>query len=439
MENDPMMLPPPRRLLPALFTALTLCSLPLAAQPGSQHWVGTWATATVGRPNPVPPPAAGGNPPPAGLVVQFSGQTLRQIVRVSVGGDRLRVVLSNTFGTAPLEIGAAQVALRSKDAELVAGSSRPLTFGARPVHTIPAGAVAFSDPVELTVPALADLAIDIFLPGDSNTPSPVTMHGGALQTNYLSERGNHVGKAVFPVSGTTQTWFHIARVEVMAPQSIGAVVTIGASLTDGSRSTPDTNNRWPNHLARRLAAQPGRMAVLNSGIGGSRLLSQSTFQAGPTGLARFDGDVLTQSGVTHVIVADMALNDIGGARENASPSAEDLIVALKQLAERAHARGIKIYGATLTPFEGAGYYTQVGENKRQIVNQWIRTGNAFDGVIDFDTATRDPQHPLRFLPAYDSGDHLHPNDAGYQAMGNAIDLALFSNAVREGRSSASVR
>lgn len=414
-----------RRIAAAYLSAFMLGSLPLAAQTSGQHWVGTWATATVGRPNPVPAPPAGAAPSAPGLVVQFSNQTVRQIVRVSVGGDRIRAVLTNTFGTTPLEVGAAHLSLREQESRIVAGSTRPLTFGGRSSVVIPAGAVVFSDAVGLTVPALADLAIDLFLPGDSNTPSPVTMHAGGLQTNYISEPGNHVGKTLFPVAGTTQSWFHVTRVEVMAPETVGAVVTVGASLTDGSRSTPDTNNRWPNHLAKRLAAQRGSMAVLNSGIGGSRLLSQSTFQAGPTGLARFDRDVLTQSGVTHVIVADMALNDIGGARENAAPSAEDLIVALKQLIERAHARGIRIYGATLTPFEGAGYYTKVGEEKRQTVNQWIRTGHAFDAVIDFDVASRDPEHPLRFLPAYDSGDHLHPNDAGYQAMGAAIDLALF--------------
>lgn len=418
---------------------LLWCPQALPGQTAGQHWIGTWATATVGRPNPVPAPPGGGAPPAAGLLLHFSNQTLRQVVRVSAGGDRLRVVVTNTFGTAPLEIGGAQVALRERASQLVPGSARPLTFGGHPRIAIPAGAVAFSDPVALTVPALTDVAIDLFLPGDSNTPSPVTMHGGALQTNYVSEAGNHAGKESFPVSTTTQSWYYVARIEVLAPASVGAVVTIGASLTDGSRSTPDTNNRWPNHLAARLAAQPRRMAVLNAGIGGSRLLSQSTFQAGPTGLARFDRDVLAQSGVTHVIVADMALNDIGGGRDSVAPTADDLIVALKQLVERAHASGITIYGATLTPFEGAGYYTEAGEKKRQAVNQWIRTARAFDAVIDFDAATRDPQHPLRFLPAYDSGDHLHPNDAGYRAMGNAIDLALFTNAAGAGRRSASLR
>ncbi|MGE3179828.1 MAG: SGNH/GDSL hydrolase family protein [Vicinamibacterales bacterium] len=422
------------RLAAALIGWCVLAAIPAAAQAPGEHWVGTWSTATVGRPKPLPAPPPGGAGPAAGVVLNFANQTLRQVVRVSIGGDRLRVVVANTFGTAPLEVGAAQVALRDKESQLIAGSSRPLTFGGRSSVLVPAGALAFSDPVSLAVPALADLAIDLYLPGDSNTPSPVTMHAGGLQTNYVSTAGNHVGHTPFPVSATTQSWFHLARVEVLAPEAVTAVATIGASLTDGSRSTPDTNNRWPNHLARRLAAAAGsRKAVLNSGIGGSRLLSQSTFQAGVPGLARFDRDVVVPTGVTHVVVADMALNDIGGARENPSPSADDLIVALKQLIARAHSAGIKIIGATLTPFEGAGYYTLAGDAKRQAVNQWIRASGAFDAVVDFDVITRDPAHPLRFLPAYDSGDHLHPNDAGYQAMGNAIDLAIFG---ASGRSSA---
>ena len=199
---------------------------------------------------------------------------------------------------------------------------------------------------------------------------------------------------------------------------------MGDSITAGSRSTPDTNNRYPNHLARRLPALPSPMAVLNAGIGGNRVLSEGAFNAGINVVARFDRDVLQQTGVTHVIVLE-GINDIGNARENPTPTAEDLIAAHKQLIERAHTRGLRIFGATLTPFEGADYFTAVGEAKRQALNQWIRTSRAYDGVIDFDEATRDPSHPARFLPQYESGDHLHPNDAGYKAMADAIDLALF--------------
>jgi lysophospholipase L1-like esterase len=211
-------------------------------------------------------------------------------------------------------------------------------------------------------------------------------------------------------------------VEVMAPAGTGAVVTFGDSITDGARSTADTNNRWPDQLARRLAGRKGGgVAVLNAGISGNRVLGDG---AGVSALARFDRDVLMQTGVTHVVVLE-GINDIGIARNNPSPTAEDLIAGHKQLIDRAHARGLKIYGATLTPFEGAPYYTPEGEAKRQALNKWIRSSGAYDGVIDFDMITRDPAAPTKFLPAYDSGDHLHPGDAGYKAMGDAVDLALF--------------
>jgi lysophospholipase L1-like esterase len=424
----------------AVLAASILTVHPIAQQGGGEHWVGTWATAVVGRPqNPTPPapaaaPAAGqaaqgqpAQPPQPAPFVHFTNQTLRQIVHASIGGPRVRVVVSNAFGTAPLTIGAAHIALRDKDSAIVPASDRALGFSGQPTIAIPAGATVFSDPVSLAVAPMADLAVDLYLPGTTNAPSPVTMHNGALQTSYASETGNHAGKTAFPVATTTQSWFVLSRVEVTAPESVGAVVTLGASLTDGSRSTPDTNNRWPNHLARRLLALPTPMAVLDEGIGGNRTLSEGAFAAGANALARFDRDVLTQTGVTHVIVADMALNDIGNARENPSPTVEDLIAAQKQLIERAHARGLKIFGAVLTPFEGAGYFTQVGETKRQAFNQWVRTSKAYDAVIDFDLATRDPSHPARFLPQYDSGDHLHPNDAGYKAMAESIDLASFKS------------
>jgi len=409
--------------------AITLAAILLAVHPmlaqqsSGERWVGTWATAVVGRPqNPTPPapPAA----PPAPFM-HFDNQTLRQIVRTSIGGSRVRVVLSNAFGTAPLTVGAAHIALRDKNSDIVPASDRALTFSGQPAFAIPAGAVLFSDPVSLTLAPIADLAVDLYLPGNTNVSSPLTMHNNALQTNYVSETGNHAGKAAFPVKATTQSWFVLSRVEVAAPESVGAIVAIGASLTDGSRSTPDTNNRWPNHLAKRLLAQATTTAVLDVGIGGNRMLSEGGFQSGLNALARFDRDVLVQTGVTHIIVADMSLNDIGNARENATPTSDDLIAAQKQLIDRAHARGLKIYGATLTPFEGAGYFTQVGETKRQAVNQWVRTSKAYDAVVDFDAATRDPNHPTRFLPRYDSGDHLHPNDTGYEAMAAAIDLELF--------------
>ena len=452
---------------------IALVTAPTFAQnKKNERWVATWGTALVARPQPAagrglgpggppaptpaaqpttpatptpsatapatpapsgPPPAGPGGPPPAAPAggrggfappVTLSNQTIRQIVHTSVGGSRVRVVLSNAFGTAPIDIGAAHVALREKDQTVAANTVKPLTVGGSPTFSILAGAVAVSDPIDLAVPPLSDLAIDLYVPKEVGLgASPVTTHNGASQTNYVSETGNHSGVTAPGVATRAGAWFLIARVEVVAPTNAGVIVAFGDSITDGARSTSDMNTRWPDQLARRLAARKNPpVAVVNAGISGNRVLGDG---AGVSALARFDRDVLMQTGVTHVIVLE-GINDIGIARNNPSPSADDLIAGHKQLIERAHARGLKIYGATLTPYEGAGYFTPEGEAKRQALNQWIRTSAAYDGVIDFDMATRDPAAPTKFLPAYDSGDHLHPGDAGYKAMGDAVDLALFT-------------
>jgi lysophospholipase L1-like esterase len=447
---------------------------PFAAQ--GDHWVGTWGTAVVARglgpqgpgpfgrgpggppaapgqpPQGVPPAPPGVTPPPLGVIppqgqppatttstsgapagppapgpgrgfggppLNFTNQTLRQIVHASIGGDRVRVVFSNAYGTTPLVVGGAQIAVRDKAAAVVANSGKALTFNGSPSVTIPAGASIISDAAALTVPNFADLAIDLYLP-ETTEGTTVTMHTGALQTNYVSTAGNHVGEPDLPVATTTQSWFFLARVEVTAPSQAGALVAFGDSITDGTRSTPDTNNRWPDQLARRLAAQNIRMGIINEGIAGNRVLADG---AGVSALARFDRDALVQTGVTHVIVLE-SINDIGIARANPSPTADDLIAGHKQLIERAHARGLRIYGATLTPFEGAAYWSSEGEAKRQAVNQWIRTSKAYDGVVDFDAAVRDPNSPTKLLPQFNPGDNLHMTDAGYQTMANAIDLAL---------------
>jgi len=424
------------RLAAAVTLSVVLVALhPLLAQSAAEHWVGTWSTSEVGRPQtppvamPGPPPFMPNQcppvPPAAPTFTHFSNQTLRQIVHTSIGGSRVRIVLSNRYGTSPLTIGAVHLALRDKDSAIQQGSGRPLTFSGKPTLTIPPGAVAYSDPVNLTVPQMGDLAIDLYLPGTTDTAAPLTMHNAAFQTSYVSEAGNHAGSAKVPISATTQSWFIVHRVEVAAPSSVGGLVTFGDSITDGTRSTPDTNNRWPDQLARRMLSQapPLRMGVMNAGIAGNRVLSDAAFTAGINAQARFDQNVLAQPGVTHVVFME-GINDIGGGRENPAPSADDVIGAHKQIIERAHARGLKIFGATLTPFYGAAYYTEVGEAKRRAVNEWIRTSKAYDGVIDFDKATRDPNDPKKLLAQYDSCDHLHPSDAGYKAMAEAIDLGL---------------
>ena len=416
----------------------------------NQRWIATWMAAATSRTDAATatPQTADvrGEVPPAVLAVapdqqlpvggqsplHVSNQTLRQIVHVTLGGSRLRVVLTNVFGTVPLSIGAAQVALRDHDASIQPQSSRPLTFDGSTSTTIPPGTIVLSDPVTLTVRDFGDLAIDTYLPNDTATMhSPITTHAASWQTNYVSTPGNHAGAASLPVQTTTAyrrqdglptaTWFFLARVEVTAPANTEAVVTLGDSITDGTASGTDTNNRWPDHLARRLLSANLKLAVLNAGIGGNRVLGDGN---GVSALARFDRDVLAQPGVRHVIVLE-GINDIGGARDNPLPGARDLIAAHRQLIERAHAHGLKIYGATLTPFEGANYYTAGGEAKRQALNDWIRTGKAYDAVFDFDAAVRDPSHPARTLPQYDAGDHLHLNAAGYKVVADAIDLSVF--------------
>jgi lysophospholipase L1-like esterase len=247
------------------------------------------------------------------------------------------------------------------------------------------------------------------------------MHTTGLQTSYLSQPGNHAGKLDIPVLRTTQSSYFLSRVEVVAPASVGAVITFGDSITDGTASTPDANHRWPDYFARRVSGMGGSVSVLNLGIAGNRLVSDGL---GISALARFDRDVSSQSGVTHMVLME-GINDIGFAGDDALPNAADVIAAQQQLIARAHARGLKIFGATLTPYEGARYYTTIGEAKRQEVNRWIRTSGMYDGIVDFDAAVRDPNHPARIIGAFDPGDHLHFTDAGYQKMSETPDLKFF--------------
>jgi len=389
------------------------------------------APAAPGTPPGGPNPARRFNftPPP---IYGSSDMTLREIVHVSLGGSRIRVVLTNEFGTEALMIGAAQVAISKggSSVNLVDASSAGLTFGGRAEVKIPVGAMVVSDPVNLKLPAQADLAISLFVP--QQTITTLSQHQAADQTSYAAE-GNVVGAASFDTPKDIRSWVFLKGVEVEAAAHASAVVAFGDSITDGAFATNNSNARWPDELARRLLAdkRTADVAVLNEGIGGNGVLRHIT---GPSALTRFDRDVLGQDGVKYMIIVE-AINDIGayGPRNpnappppSGIPTAEDLIVGYKQLIARAHAHGIKVYMATLTPYMGAGYSSPAGEAVRQACNQWIRTQKEADGVIDFDKTTQDPAKPDTFLPAYDHGDHLHPNDAGYKAMGDAIDLALFT-------------
>jgi len=384
-----------------------------------KHWVGTWAAA----PQMPPGNATRANSGDAG----FSHQTVRMIVRVSIGGDELRVRFSNAFGSTAVTLGDAHVALAGKAAEIVPGTDRALTFSGQASFTIPPGAMVLSDPVKLHVAALASLTVSVFVP---NPTGPATWHALGRQTTYVSAPGDLCASPDMPDAKTTTSWYWLSGVEVLASQRAAAIVTLGDSITDGAAATVDANKRWPDVLAEQLAkrdnAKSEPLAVLNEGISGNRLLHDVD---GQNALARFDRDVLAQDGVRYLIVLE-GINDIGwphiqgGKYAGDVVSADEMIVALKQIAERAHAHSIRVFGGTLTPFEGAFYETPDGEAERETVNEWIRTSGTFDGVIDFDEVTCDPTAPRRFLPADDSGDHLHPGDAGYETMGRMAAQVL---------------
>jgi lysophospholipase L1-like esterase len=387
------------------------------------NWIGTWAAS----PQPIWDADFFA---PLTIPRSMWNQTVRQIAHVSIGGSRVRIVLSNEYGTRPLTIGAAHIGLAGSGSSIVAGSDRPVTFSGRASFTIPPGAPAVSDPVELTVPPLGNLEVSLFLP--EITPL-TTFHWEGVQTAYIAA-GNQVGEREIKSAETTKARVLLSQVEVDAPSDARAIVTFGDSITDGATSTPDANHRWPDFLAERLQ-QAGNVhvAVLNEGISGARVLRD---RMGDNALARFDRDVLDQAHADTVVLM-MGINDIGWPgtilvpKGEPAPSADDVIFGYQQLVTRAHAHGMRIIGATLTPFEDTfhgnplyGYYDEEKEKKRQAVNEWIRNSGAFDGVIDFDTVTRDPANPKHILAAYDSGDHLHPQDVGYKAMADSIDLSL---------------
>jgi len=344
------------------------------------------------------------------------------IVRTSIGGTRVRVEFSNAFGTAPLDMGAAHIAVRGQDSAIVAGSDRPLLFDGKPAARVLPGAVLLSDPVDLVVPKLGDLAISVYVPGDSGRASG---HSQALHTTYIAD-GDATAKMDMADAKTTAAWYWISSVDVMAPADAGAIVAFGDSITDGTTSTVNANKSWPSLLSERLAANPAtaNLSVLNMGIAGNRVLGDG---AGISALARFDRDVLSQPGVKYLMILE-GINDMNGAGRGgpaAGPAltADDLIAGMKQMIERAHTHGIKVIGCTLTPYGNA---TDTVEAMRQALNLFIRTSGAFDGVVDFDKVIQDPAAPRQFRQGYNNTDKLHPNDAGYKAMADAVDLSLFT-------------
>jgi lysophospholipase L1-like esterase len=417
------------RLAMAVVAATALAS-PGIAQAATSHasdshgfaaWVGTWAASPMAGATSSTCPAGAGS---------FTNETVRNIVYPSVGGNEARVRLSNAFGTAPLTVGDASVAIDETGAETVPGTTRQLRFDGSASVTIPAGAEVLSDPVQLHVRPLEDLAVSVYVPSLSG---PATFHWTAMQTSFVSTAGDHAASdSSVPYSTSINCWMFADGVEVPgSPQVTGSVIAFGDSITDGFQSDPNANDRWPNVLARRLdaAGRPG-LSVVDEGITGNQLLTDSSF-AGVSGLHRLDRDVIGQPGAKVVIML-LGINDIGFTDlglDHPPATAAAIIAGYEQVIARVHAAGLRIIAGTLTPFltlpvATSGYQDAQGEIMREQVNHWILTSGAFDGTIDFSSAVASPYDPQAINPAYDSGDHLHPNDVGYQVMGATVPLRL---------------
>ena len=408
----------PHRLMAlTLAASVAVPAVVNAAEPSA--WIGSWTAS----PQPVWGPDFTF---PTNIPATLHDQTIRQVARISLGGQRIRIVLSNEYGSQPLVIGAAHIALADAGSAIVTGTDRPITFGGKDSSIVPPGAPLVSDPVDLAVAPLSTLAVSIFLPKETQA---TTFHWDGRQTAYLV-KGNQVAAKRIDPDTTTDARIFLSGIEVEAATSAGAVVVIGDSITDGNGAAIDANSRWPDFLASRLA--PRNVAVLNAGISGARLLGD---RMGVNALARFDRDVLSEPQIKTVIIL-IGINDIswpGTAFDphGIRPSADVLISGYRQLVVRAHGRGIRVVGATLTPFEGAlpgtpldNYYQTDKEDLRQKINAWIRVSGEFDAVLDFDALARDSSHPTRLKSEFDSGDHLHPGDRGNKALAEAIDLDI---------------
>jgi lysophospholipase L1-like esterase len=384
------------------------------AQPAPElRWVTAWGAA------------------PSSSGPSLSSKTVRQIARLSIGGSHIRLRLSNLFGAGALSIGSVRVAVHAGGSAIQRETDRAVTFAARPGVTIPKGGDALSDPLEFPVRALAQLAVSIHVRDDAGTS---TIHLTGLQTAHIAS-GDAAAATTFVKGETDDSRYFLTDIQVAAAAGVRTLVILGDSITDGVGSSDDRNARWPDMLVTRLQADPAlaSIAVVNAGMSGNRILNDGRAPfIGPSSLSRFDRDVLGQPGVRFVILLQGS-NDISAADMLPTPedhvSAQQIIDGMKTLIARAHANGIKIFGATLLPREGVGkpfVNTDAGRAKRRAVNDWIRTSGAFDAVIDFDGVMTDPARPGYLRPAFDSGDHLHPNDAGYAAMASAIDLRLFA-------------
>jgi lysophospholipase L1-like esterase len=389
-------------------------------------WMATWATSPQS-----------GTPDSQEPLLNVENQTVRERVRASIGGSQVRLRFSNEFGSSPLLIGAATVAIPTDASSVKEESIRKITFEGRNSIQVPAGAPVLSDPVNFPLTPGAEISISIYFPKRLTTP---TLHAFAFKHAALSRHGDFTQENKIDPAALSTASIAVTAVLVPAQPSNRLVVAFGDSISDGDGSTVDADDNYPNNLIRRIAKnlKNSSLAVVNEGIVGNRLLRDSDI-FGVSALARFDRDALVLPGVTHIVLLE-GINDLGfaGAKTDGqyladpseTPTAQDIIDAYRQLISRAHARGIKVIGATLTPCEGvdiAGYYSEAKESVRETVNKWIRTGGAFDGTVDFDAVVRDPDHPTRLLPKFASKDHLHPNPAGYKAMADSIDLALFES------------